>query len=179
MTKDQLNLMASNLEIYIKDKDISQNKLAEKIGVASSYITHALKRNWDAIPRGGGKTSEFSEQAARQIMSFLGMNSDVWETQNFMQASIVLGEAKRFKEHRIISGQKGSGKTFTINEFKRQYPNETFVIKCKNTMTQKGFAIALAREIGIAYEGKTAQEIVVTASDKLRRMKHPTLIIDE
>lgn len=178
MTKDQLDQMAQVLEDYLKDKSLSQNECAKRIGIASSYITHALKRNWDAVPSGGNRTTEFSSQVARKIMLFLGMNQDIWEIENFQTVINILAEAKKFHEHRIIEGEKGTGKTFAATEFKKQAPTETYLITCSEDMNPKAFIVELARLMNVDATGDR-RKIRIAISERLRKQTYPLIIIDE
>lgn len=185
MTASQLNQMADALEIYLKDNTgISQNKLASDWGVGSSYISHARARNWDKVPAGndanGNKRfTTFSDTIAKKIMIGLGMNVEaVWEIDNFMIINTILFEAKRHKEHRIIDGKVGSGKTFTAVSFKRQYPAETYLMTCSEDMNPKAFMIELANLVGVDSTGDR-RKIRMRIADRLKSQANPVIIIDE
>ncbi len=178
MQTELLDKMSQQLEIYLKDKGISQNECSKRIGIASSYITHALNKNWDAVPAGNGRTTRFSDQVAKKIMVFLGIDQNVWEIDNYMMIMNVLIEAKKYKEHRIIDGQKGSGKTFTCEHFKKQVPHETFLITASEDMSPKDFMIELARQVGTDMTG-TRRKVRLSATDKLKKMGAPIIMIDE
>lgn len=178
MTQERLNSMATALELYIESKGISQNSLAQKIGIAPSYMTHALKRNWENIPAGGSRKTTFSNQIAQKIMVFLGMDSKVIETDNFMIVINTCMESKMYKEHRIIDGEKGTGKTTALCEFQKANPTETFLITCSEDMNPKAFIVELATLVGSEVTGDR-RKIRIGIERKIKAMANPVILIDE
>jgi DNA transposition AAA+ family ATPase len=177
MTNDQLDMMATSLEAYIKDKGISQNEAAKKIGISAPYITYALKRNWDAVPT-GGKKARFNAAIARRIMKHLGIDTVIWEIDNYMITTNILIEAKKYQEHRIVDGSKGSGKTFAATQFAKKAPIETFLLTCSEDMNPKAFMVDLARLVGSDTTGDR-RKIRMGIGEKIKRMTSPLIIIDE
>lgn len=177
-THETLDRMAVALEGYLKDTGISQNQCAIKIGIPSSYLTHALKRNWDAIPAGTNRKTSFSHQIARKIMNFLGMDTTIWETDNYMITYNLLIECKQYQEHRIIDGSKGTGKTFAANQFKKAFPVDTFLLTCSEDMNPKSLMVELARQVNVDITGDR-RKIRIAVCAKLKQMTSPHIIIDE
>lgn len=178
MKLNNLNEMANALEAYLADKKISQNELAKNIGVSSSYLTHALKRNFNNVPAGPGRTTTFSDQVANKICQFLGIGDKIWEIENFYIIQNTLIEAKKHSEHRIIDGAKGSGKTYTAEKFQLQYPSETFLITASEDMNPKAFMIELAKAVNVSFSGDR-RKIRMDVAAKIKRMNNPLIIIDE
>jgi DNA transposition AAA+ family ATPase len=178
MTENSLNLMANALDAYIKSTSISQNSLAQKIGIAPSYISHALKRNWDNIPAGGKRKTTFSESIAKKILIFLGVDNKIVDVDNFIIATNVLYEAKEYQEHRIIDGEKGTGKTTALREFQRNSPNETFLLTCSEDMNPKAFVVELANLVGSETSGDR-RKIRFGIEKKIKSMSQPVILIDE
>lgn len=175
----KFNEMAQAVEEYIKDSKISQNKLASLIGISPSYIVHILKRNWDNIPAGQGRTTTFSEANYKKVMNFLGLEeAKVWDIENYKLIFSTLLEAKAHKEHRIISGERGAGKTFTAEAFLREHPNETYLITASDDMNPKAFMIALAEQIGVDSTGDR-RKIRLAIAAKIKTMSNPLIIVDE
>lgn len=178
MNQDRLNQMADALEAYLQSKTISQKALADQIGISAAYITHALRRNWTKIPAGNGRESAFSEQIARKILLFLGVGTKVWDIDNYITIQTILFEAKKYQEHRIIDGLKGTGKSFACAEFLRQHPGETFLIKCSEDMNPKAFIQELAYQVGVDQLGDR-RRIRMAVCDKIKTMTYPLIMIDE
>ncbi len=182
--KNELDNMSIALQQYITEKSISQNEVAKRIGISSSYITHALNKNWDRVPagkdeNGNARFAEFSEQVAKKILLFLGIDAvTVWQTDNFTTQLLILTEAKQHHEHRIIDGEKGTGKTYTAEYFKKEYPKETYLITCSEDMNPKSFVMELAKQIGVNAVGDR-RTIRLAIAAKLKQMKYPIIIIDE
>jgi DNA transposition AAA+ family ATPase len=179
----KLEKLASALEHYIKDNGISQNECAKSIGVSPSYLTHILNRNFDQIPAGKTATgaprfTRLSEHTVRKVELFLGLSNEIWEIDNYMIIFNILGEAKKYKEHRLIDGLKGSGKTFTAKDFKRQFPQETYLITCSGDMSPKDFMMEIAEQLGVNSMG-SRRKIRLAIADKLKKQNTPLIIIDE
>lgn len=184
MTDNNLNAMADCLENYLKDTGISQNKIASDWEVSSSYLSHALKRNWNEVPAGKNgdgspRFTRFSDNIAKKIMKGLGLTIETnWEIANYMVITNILIEAKKHKEHRIIDGTVGSGKTFTAEAFKRQYPQETYLITCSEDMNPKALSIEMANLIGVDSTGDR-RKIRLRIGAKLQSQNNALIIIDE
>ena len=174
--------MAVALDNYLEDTRISQADLSKKIGVSPSYLTHARKREWswqnglnkDKTPR----YTEFSMSIAKQIMVFLGLDEMVWEIDNYQEIIATLTEAKKFHEHRIIDGKKGTGKTKAANIFKKRHPVNTFIVTCSEDMNPKALMIDIAEKIGAESVGDR-RKIRIAIQKKLKTMAYPQIIFDE
>lgn len=181
---DNLQQLANALEEYIKGKNISQNQAAKKMGIKSpSYITHILAGNFDKIPAGKNsdgspRYTRISDQVIKKVSNFLRIGVDVWETKNYKEIMTVLIEAKHYSEHRIIDGSKGLGKTFTAKQFKKQAPNETYLITCSEDMNPKSFMVELANLIGSPSVGDR-RTIRLRVAEKIKKMNQPIIIVDE
>ncbi len=181
--QDNLEKIAQSLEAHIKDTGISQNKLAEIIGISSSYITHIRARNFDKVPAGNNadgsaRYTSISSQILKKVSQHLGLENNLWETENYMLGMSILMEAKKYSEHRIISGLKGTGKTFLCEQFLKEFPSETFLITASDDMNPKAFIVEMAHLVGVSTRGDR-RTIRLAIAEKIKKMSKPVIIIDE
>lgn len=183
MKIDVLNQMAERLELYLKDSAISQAQFAKNAGISPSYVTHAINRNWTKVPAGKDKDNndrftEFSDAIAFKIMAYLKMDQSHWDIDNFYECQTTFLECKEGKDHRIIDGPTGTGKTYAAEYFRKKRASETFLITSDGDMTHKQFMLELARLIGVNTDG-SIYNIRQRIQDKIKTMKSPLIIIDE
>ncbi len=182
MTEQLKTQIAQGLREYLeahKAEGMSQAKVAKTCGVNQPYIGYILADQWNNVPgSGGAKAGKISDAVFLKIQMGLGLTSDCFETENYAAVFGACMDAKVRKEWRIVDGLTGAGKSFAVSRFARLHPNETFLIRCKNTMNAKEFMQAIARAVG-ACEVGTRHRICVAIAERLVNMNHPLLIIDE
>ncbi len=178
MNKDNLDRLKCAVVAYEKQTGISQNDLAKAIGISSSYLTHLKNSNYDAIPAGEGRTTTFSDAMAKKISVYLKIDTEIWQIENYAMMFNALVECKKHKEHRIIDGLKGSGKTFTARMFKKQFPSETYIVTADDDMSPKAFLEELAGQMGITVSG--SKRVIRKAIEaKIMSQKNTIIIVDE
>lgn len=178
MQKEGLDRLRLAVDSYQAETKIAQNDLAKLIGIASSYLTHLRAGNYDAIPTGKDRTTVFSDAIAKKIAVFLKLDVEIWEIENYGHVMACLFEAKKYQEHRVIDGLKGSGKTFTANMFKKQYPNNTYIVTADDDMSPKAFLEELAQQMGLVVSG--SKRVIRKAIEaKIMLSKNTLIIVDE
>jgi DNA transposition AAA+ family ATPase len=178
MNTEKLDRLKEVVESYLQKTGISQNDLAKAIGIQSSYLTHLKSRNYNAIPTGAGRTTSFSEAIAKKISIYLKLDTEIWEISNYNMIFNCLYECKKHKEHRIIDGLKGSGKTFTCQMFKKQFPSETYIVTADDDMSPKAFLEELALQMGLSVAG-SKRTIRKAIESKIMSQSNTLIIIDE
>jgi len=178
MNIENLNQLAEAVESLMTSTGVSQNDLAKNIGISSSYLTHLKNRNFDNIPAGVGRKTTFSESIANKIAVFLKLDVQMWDIDNYTHIENCLIEAKMYKEHRIIDGAKGSGKTFAIEMFKKSYPSETYVVTADDDMSPKAFLESLASKMDL-HIGGSKRVIRMAIEAKIKSQNKPLIIVDE
>lgn len=182
MTDQLKTQIAQGVREYLethKADGMSQAKVAKLCGVNAPYVGYILAGQWNNVPSSGGaKTTQVSDAVFMKLQLGLGLTSDCFETENYAAVFGTCMDAKVRKEWRIVDGLTGAGKSFAVGRFARVHPNETFLIRCKNTMNAKEFMQAIARAVG-ACEVGTRHRICVAIAERLVNMNHPLLIIDE
>ncbi|MBA9078971.1 AAA family ATPase [Rufibacter quisquiliarum] len=178
MTEQQKIQIAKGIEQYKADKGVSYTQIADLCEVNKGYISHIINGNWNAVPVGDNKTSAISDKVFLRIKEKLGLETEVFETENYKDVFTALMDAKLRKEYRIIDGRTGAGKTCAVTHFSQIHPKETYLVKAANTMTARDFIAAVARTVGVPDHTNRYRMCVAIAS-KLSRETNPILIIDE
>jgi transcriptional regulator with XRE-family HTH domain len=182
MTEDQKQHIARAITDFQErnggEKEMSQQKLAAITGVSPAYISHIINANWNAVPAGAGKTTAISDATWKKISLALGMDKDVFDTVHFKAIYATLALAKKRGGYSIIDAPTGSGKSFTIAEFRRRHPGGTFVVKCSNSMSATEFIKAMALAVGANTQGSRTQ-VLEHVAYRLRKESYGLLIIDE
>lgn len=181
----QLEQLSIKLAEYIKEKGLSQNAFAKHSNVSASYVTHILKGNFTQIPAGrdaigNQRYTSVSPDIIKKIKRAMGIADEGahWPINNYDAIEAVLLEAKAHKEHRIISGMRGSGKTYTVDAFCANYPHETFKVTCSDDMNPKRFMVKLAEALGLDSSGDRFK-IRERIASAVIKMENPIIIIDE
>jgi DNA transposition AAA+ family ATPase len=169
-----VELLKSKLKSDTNPNGLSQNGLGTAIGISGAYMSKIMNGEWQIRE---GK-SEISEATWKKIFVYLNFGTDVWDIDNYIKVQNVLLEAKSKKEHRIISGLKGTGKTFSATEIKKKYAAETYIITCSEDMNPKAFMVELANLMGVTTTGDR-RTIRMAISEKIKLQSNTLIIIDE
>jgi DNA transposition AAA+ family ATPase len=156
------------------DKMMSRSELARKAQVNVAFMTHIVARKWDNY----SNNASIKPAIFRAIAQQLGLDIDVFETNNYLAVIDACSSAKLNHEYRVISGEVGSGKTFALNDFARQYPKSTYLVRCSALMTVKEFLRQIARACNVDVEASKVG-LVDAIISKLRMEESPLLLIDE
>lgn len=175
--KDQLQRLKERISDYLADdKSLNQDELAAKIGVSPPIIS--LIKNGKFEERNNKNSYLITANAIRKIEEFFETESGIWEIANYKKAFNLFDDCKFDKQQGILDGPKGSGKSFTAEDFLRQYPSETFMVTCDGDMGIMDFTHDLADIIGVPKHG-SRYRVRRSVGDKLWKMKSPLLIFDE
>jgi DNA transposition AAA+ family ATPase len=154
------------------------NKLAGLIGISASYISHIKSGNYFEIPTGNGRTTTLSDAIYKKIATYLKLDDKVWDIYNYTLFFNAAIESKKNYEQIVVDGPKGSGKTFAGEAFKKQYPNNTYLVTASDDMSAKAFLLTLAKEMGIVISGSN-RVIRQAIEAKVMGQKNTLIIIDE
>jgi hypothetical protein len=178
MQKEQLDRLRDAVNAYQAETKITQNDMAKAVGIASSYLTHLKEGNYFEIPTGGGRTTTLSDAIYKKIAVYLKMDDKVWDILNYTLIFNGLIECKHDCEHRVIDGLKGSGKTYAAKAFKKQYPNNTYLVTADDDMSPKDFLSELALQMGLTVSG--SKRVIRKAIEaRIMASKNTLIIIDE
>ncbi len=169
MKKEQLQQKVKELVVnLLQNKEISQNKLAEMIGISPATLTNLLKERWD----------KFNESMLLKIYSYF--TTDTWnlvETSNFATIQERCNEARNDKSLIAVVGYSGAGKTAALNHYYEKNPN-TYKVICARAMRTKQFLSEILKSLGMSYLASD-YEMTKTIIEELNKKQSPLLIIDE
>lgn len=155
----------------------TQANIGKRAGVNSTYMSLIANGKWE-VTTGSGRTT-IPDYVWRDLRNALGLERQVFETSHYQQITGLLAEAKERGLCRIIDGDTGMGKSFSIDEFQRLVPVNTYVVRCTNAMTTPEFVKAIAATTGAGLLTGTKQALLEAVARKLMREDQPILIIDE
>lgn len=153
---------------YLQQKKVSQNKLAEMLGVSPATISNILNEFWERV----------NESMLLKIKSFFKTKGwTVIETTNFL---IIQNSCKNARERKMMTGIigfSGAGKTTALQSYYSNNTN-TFMVTCARTMRTKQFLGEILKSLGVNYVASD-YEMVRMIIEVLNKKENPLLIIDE
>lgn len=185
MNSETKNQVIEALEAFIKQHDLSASRIAQETGVNPSYISQ-MRRGIFSTPV-GDKEVEIKDMYFAKIADYIGFKIDksFWEpvpTEQLKRAMATLEDAREFGYASVIIGPTGSGKTFTVNMFKRAHPGETFVVTVGSSDNILDLINKVVNELGLPETGSKSRKIQYIIR-QLRTLRYngykPTLIFDE
>lgn len=169
MEKTQLQQEVKDLIlVYMEQKKVSQNKLADLLGVSPATVSNIVNELWERL----------NEAMLLKIKSFF--KSAAWvviETTNFTIIQDCCKKARKRKLLTGIIGFTGAGKTIALQNYYTNNPN-TFMVTCARTMRVKQFLAEILKALGVNYLASD-YEMVKQIIEILNKKSNPLLIIDE
>lgn len=166
---------------YVDRYRLTQEEVANSTKVNVSYINSLLKMN----PKVGG--TPIKEKYYRQIAEVVGVSCepsywDTVETDQYLTILTELYDAKSRGYEKLIIGDTGCGKTYAVNEFKKQYPQNTYCITVSSLFSVNDILGELLRETCVQ-SAKRPISRLRDISKYLRSLRQtgrqPIIIIDE
>lgn len=179
--------MIEKAQSYMVANGLSQNALAKLAGINSSYLSSMIEGNWTAHPAGNNKTTVISDKWFEQLAETIGykIEKEFWPvvpTPQFRQIIAAMQDAKYSSQSRMIIGETGSGKTFTIQKFVRQNPQYTYVVTANALHTIKDLINELCSVLRVEEKRSKAANLKAIA-EKLTNIRknggRPVIIFDE
>lgn len=156
------------LTTHLQQKKVSQNKLAEMIGVSNGTISNIVNEVWERI----------NESMLLKVKSFFKTkNWNLITTYNFSSIHEACNEAREFKKMIGIIGYSGAGKT-TALQYYYQKNAETYLVTCGRAMRTKQFLGEILKALGVNFLASD-YEMVRMIIDELNKKDSPLLLIDE
>ncbi|MDB0601605.1 ATP-binding protein [Tenacibaculum maritimum] len=153
---------------HINNKNESQEKLAENIGVSNGTISNVLNEQWERL----------SDTMLLKLRSFFKKKGwQLIETTNFLNIQNQCDKARYQNLLVGIIGYSGAGKTTALRTYYQANPS-TYLVTCARTMRTKQFLAEVLRALGSSYLASD-YEMVRKIISKLNKMHSPLLIIDE
>lgn len=163
--------IAARLKNYILRYD-SQNRAANSLkNVSAATISNILH----------GKTDHITPEMWRNIATQIGYKDENWdavETRDFKLLSGILADAKENSLVMAITGNAGSGKSFTFRHF-ADFNKHVVLVQCADYWNKKQFMTEMLIAMGIDYAGMNINEMIGEAVRVLKITHKPLLILDE
>jgi DNA transposition AAA+ family ATPase len=156
------------VETFLKAKNISQNKLAEMLGVSPATITNLLNENWEKL----------NESMLLKIRSFF--TTKEWiavDTHNFSTIKENCNEARLLHKMIGVIGFTGAGKTFALRNYYENNSN-TYLVTCSRAMRTKQFLSEILKGFGVHFLASD-YEMTKRIIEEMNKKKDTLLIIDE
>jgi len=187
MTIEDKKKIADAVTEYISEKGISQNEFARMSGVNSAYISAILNGKFTFQNSRTGEQSDIDERWFRMISRAIGLKlqKDYWplvQTEQFVDIAGELTQAKETASTRIIVGETGCGKSYTVQRFQQAYPAGTFVITCNRNDTIRDLVRKMMDSLKVQFDGTISYKIDKISIELSRQSdngNHPILIFDE
>jgi DNA transposition AAA+ family ATPase len=181
MDKQKKDEIALALRQYMEANNLSQEDAATRAGINVSYI-NAIHQGRHSV----GKTM-IKDRYYASIGEMTGtpLGNTYWEHVDTEQYECIIEElldAKVRGFNKMIIGETGSGKTYSVDRFVRKYPAFTYRITVSSDHTLKNILNELGECMGIRYGGDNVYKIrQIAAKMRLYKTsgKKPVIIIDE
>jgi DNA transposition AAA+ family ATPase len=162
---EQLTEIQKALESATRYK--SQNKLAVDIGVNAATLTNVKQGNW----------TQLSNEMIATLRAYFKL--DDWKlrnTDNYIRTTKLMMDARNNRRMMALAGYTGGGKTVAGTRFCMNEGGH--YVLATSVMTQRGFATAILRSMGLEDEGNLEEKISKIAN-ALKRSETPLLVIDD
>lgn len=154
------------------DRYDSQNKAANSLkNVSAATISQMLNNNWELI----------KDDMWRNVAAQIGYKEEKWEaveTRGFKRLNKYLQDAQDNSLVMAITGDAGTGKTFTIKNYIAN-TRQAYLLCCNEYWNRKMFLSELLTSLGRDYTGFTVGEMMHEAVRTLKVQESPLLILDE
>lgn len=187
MTHEEKQQIVKAAQGYMSDKGISQNELAKLTGVNASYLSSIMKGVFTFTNSRTGEESPIADKWFQAIADRIGLKltKEYWplvRTEQFVDIVKELTEAKESASTRIIVGETGCGKSYTVDRFQKAYPQGTYVVTCNQNDTISDLIRKMQKVLKVSFDGSVSYRID-RISMELSRIadngQQPVLIFDE
>jgi DNA transposition AAA+ family ATPase len=166
-TKDQIS---EEIKLILSTKRLSQNELAEKIGISPSQLINMKSPDkWERV-------SDKLWQVATLFFN-KGKEWKTIETFNFQDIITLCYDAQSNKRLLAVAGRSGLGKTTALKHYTRQNSNAYYVLT-DYLQKSKEFFKSIAIALGIDIEGN-ARKILQAIVDRINTLENPVIILDD
>lgn len=187
MTQKEKQTIMEAARVYMAEKDISQNELSTRSGVNASYMVNMMKGDFTFVNFRNGNASDIKDIYFQKLAQTIGFTfqREYWpmvETPQLRDVYAALLEAKEEGKTRMIIGETGCGKTYTLNRFAGAYPKGTYVVTCSRLDRQNDLIRKIQIAIGKDFTGTGSQRIDRISIELSRRYDaglKPMLVFDE
>lgn len=185
MTKEIKDCVIEAARIYMAEKGISQNELQSRSGV--SYLSSMMNGVYTYKNSRSGDIGNIADKWFQQLADYVGykITKDYWPTTLTSQFKTIVAELKGAKTDarvRMIIGETGCGKSYSIDRFRQNNPKGTYVITCSGQSSATSLIRRIMQSLRIDSKGDN-DYLLDRISVELRNQQlagyEPILILDE
>lgn len=187
MTNEDKKAIMQAAASYMKDKGITQGAFSKLTGVNTSYMSSMVNGVFTYTYAKTGEERDIDNRWFVAIANVIGypLKKEYWplvQTEQFVDIAKELTEAKETSMVRILIGETGCGKTFTIDRFLRAYPLGSYKVTCNKNDTINDLIRKIQMALQTNHEGSISNRIDRISMDLSRQADaghRPILIFDE
>ena len=144
----------------MSDKSTGVNQLAQFTKVNVMYISHILRSDFTYKDSKTGENKDIADRWFQQLADCVGLKlqKEYWphvDTPQFKEIDLELREALATSATRVLICESGAGKTYTVERFKKEFPNRVFVVTCHKFDRVNDLIDKMAEATGREVAGKT------------------------
>lgn len=174
---------------WVTDKTTGVNQMAAFTKVNVMYVSHIMRSDFTYKDSKTGENKDIADRWFQQLAECIGLKltKDYWphvDTPQFKEIDLELREALATSATRVLICESGAGKTYTVDRFKKEYPNRVFVVTCHRYDTVNDLIDKMAEAMGRTAEGKSISRRLSSLNVWLYTQgrydgSKPMLILDE
>jgi DNA transposition AAA+ family ATPase len=167
----------------MREHKLSQEDMASHAGVNVAYI-NALANNRLTI---GKANAPIKDGIFRKIARSIGCQYEAYywglvETEQYELIMEELQDSKMRGIEKMIIGETGCGKTYTLNRFKKEYPAHNYCVTVSSLHSLNDILNDLCEQMNLKKSGRAIPKLAAIAK-KLGNIRmsgaQPVIIIDE
>lgn len=187
MKHEEKQAIANAAISYMKDKGLSQNEFCRLTGVNASYMSNIVNNVFTFKNTRTGKDSEIDDKWFVAIAGKIGyaIKKEYWplvETEQFIDIAKELTEAKQTATTRILVGETGCGKSYTVERFAKAYPQGTYIVTCNKNDSIADLVRKVQKALRCNFEGSNSYKIDRISGELSRAYDlgyNPIIVFDE
>ena len=172
---------------YASENGLVQESIADLAGINIGYVNAMWQGNFSIKGKEEGKSTIIKDLYFKKVAKAVGFDYEqrYWglvETPQYLEIYTELADAKNKGYMKMIIGETGCGKTFTVDKFVKDFPANVYKITVSNLYTIDDIINELCEKVGVnVTRGRVGR--LKRVSDKLKNMQlnnqKPVVIIDE
>ncbi|RHO73397.1 ATP-binding protein [Parabacteroides sp. AF48-14] len=145
---------------WVTDKATGVNQLAAFTKVNVMYVSHIMRSDFTYKDSKTGENKDIADRWFRQLADCIGirLTKEYWphvDTPQFKEIDLELREALATSATRVLICESGAGKTYTVDRFKKEFPNRVFVVTCHKFDKVNDLIDKMSEATGRSLVGKT------------------------
>jgi flagellar biosynthesis GTPase FlhF len=138
---------------YASDNGLGQEAIAELAGINISYVNAMWQGNL-SVKGKGDKSTPIKDLYFKKVAGAVGVDCehrywDLVETPQFLEIYTELADSKNRGYMKMLIGETGCGKTYTVDRFARDYPANTYKVTVSNLYTIDDIINELCELVGV------------------------------